>query len=74
MLVVRATEIRDMRAEKGKQMGADSVAKLLDVKTRIDAALSMLSDLTVADEPTGEYMPWLGAQSVLATSERLLGR
>lgn len=74
MLVVRAAEIQAMRAEKGKQMGADSVEKLLTVKTRIESALAMLSDLTVADEPDGAFAPWLGAQNVLAESDRLLGR
>lgn len=76
MLVVRSNEIQQMRSEKGGQMGAEAVAKLLDVKTRIEAALSMLGDLTIPDEnTTPDYESLLlGVPSALAESDRLLGR
>lgn len=71
MLVVRATEIQDIRSEKGMTLGAEAVAKLHDVSTRIEASLSMLGGLTATEE-TNDGAQWLKAEAVLAQSERLL--
>lgn len=48
-LIARADEIAQMRAEKGKTLGDEAVARLIDVKTRIENVAAMLPGLI--DEP-----------------------
>lgn len=74
MLFTRATEIHDMRAEKGKQLGDDAVARLLNVKTRLEAVATMMSDLTSPPDPVDTSTLGFGsAIDTLHESQQLLG-
>ena len=80
MLVVRATEIVELRNEKDQTMGAEAVAKLIDAKIRIESASTMLGDLVIVEPELNPHAQFLvgkmvrDAESVLAESARLLGR
>ena len=72
LLFARASEIQELRAAKGKTMGDEAVARLLDVKARLEAVATMLGDL---HQPAPDYSVQLhSAQSVLAESQRILER
>lgn len=51
LLIARATEIAELRAEKGKELGDEAVARLINVKTRLDSVALMLPELIQEDVP-----------------------
>jgi len=74
LLVARAGEIHNLRTEKGKQLGDEAVASLLNVKTRLEHAASMIGDL--ASPPIDASLPTLSmmsASKTLAESRTLIG-
>ena len=71
LLYARASEIKELRAEKGSgELGAEAVAKLLNVKTRLHAAAEMFGSLVDAtppvDEPNDHTVALLAARRHLA--------
>ena len=49
LLYARADQIKTLRADDGKQLGAEAVARLLEVKTRLEGVAEMFG--TLADAP-----------------------
>lgn len=72
MLVSRASEIAAIRGEKGKALGDEALASLLDVKTRLESVAVMLGDL-VSPAIHVDQAAFLHVGSVLAESKRLIG-
>jgi hypothetical protein len=79
LLFSRAEEIAAMRAEKGKSLGDEAVARLLNVKSRLESAAIMLSDLAIEQptdvdvtDPTGTLL-LAGVRRTLDRSHTLLG-
>jgi len=74
LLVARATEIQAMRAEKGKSLGDESKARLMDVMSRLEAVASQMGSV-LYDAPAPDHNLGLSsARTVLAESQQLLRR
>lgn len=69
LLYSRADEIRALRADKGTDLGADAVARLLEVKTRLAAAAEMFGTLVepaAVDDPDDYAVSLMAVQRHLA--------
>ena len=78
MLLIRATEIRDMRAEKGKGLGDEAVAKLLTLQERFFAVAEMFGGLAPSEPHPHSKLRLQHmvdqAEATLAESLQLIGR
>ncbi len=78
LLYARADQIKTLRADDGKQLGAEAVARLLEVKTRLEGAAEMFGTLA---QPTAETDPaldhtaaFLAVRSNLAAAQAFAAR
>jgi len=74
LLLGRAEEIKELRAEKGTVLGDEAVARLLDVKARLHAAAEMFGDLTQVASTPDHTLPMFDVQRNLADARALVGR
>lgn len=73
LLFARAEEISQMRAEKGSTLGDEAVARLLDVKTRLENVAMMLTDLTYKSPVVDHSLLFMSARRTLARSIEYTG-
>jgi len=73
MLFTRAEEIKQMRAEKGSMLGDEALARLVDVKTRLENVAAMLTDLTYEPPVFDPALLFMSARRTLATSIEITG-
>ncbi len=73
LLFTRAEEIKQMRAEKGSMLGDEALARLVDVKTRLENVAAMLTDLTYEPPVFDPALMFMSARRTLATSIEITG-
>ena len=73
LLIARAEEIKQMRAEKGSTLGDEALARLLVVKTRLESVATMLTDLAYQAPVVDHSLLFASVGRTLARSSEYIG-
>lgn len=73
LLFGRGAEIKQMRAEKGSTLGDEALARLIDVKTRLENVATMLTDLTHVAPVVDHTLLFASVGRTLARSNEYTG-
>jgi hypothetical protein len=75
LLAARADQIKTLRAADGKELGAEAVARLLEVKTRLEQVAEMFGTMADTPPPADDHTAdFLQVRSHLAAAQEMAGR